>query len=381
MLLLFWTGPAAACAGKIVSTAARRPLFYNPFAPLDAQQGIAVKVQNAGSDRCAYQLSVPSRSLPLQFATGLRFAIMAGGWQETLAAVTPVLQPRQSYDLHLTLLVYRGHTATAGTLSRLVGFSLTPMGGRTPVDEIELNLSCVIPPLFQTNLAGSGTRTSLEFSNLNANATKSVVMQTRATQGHRLEFQSTAGYLLREGSPAGERSTIPFVVTVDGQTYALSEGTVLRIPGTPGQTSHLLTVKIGDTRTTGRHLQSDHHGPHCIRYVIEKEKKMKLTLALFGIVAAIFVASLQLPVFYTANPDYVKRIASVAALEEFKDGDLVSHEAARIPSSRDQVAVPSLERIKGEGSRRPPCQGRDPLRSPAQDQFALHRAGAGLSSR
>ena len=68
------------------------------------------------------ELSVPNRSLPLQFAPGLRFTIMAGRWQESLAAATPVLQPRQSYDLHLTLFLYRGRTAKAGTLSRLVAF-------------------------------------------------------------------------------------------------------------------------------------------------------------------------------------------------------------------------------------------------------------------
>lgn len=66
---------------------------------------------------------------------------------------------------------------------------------------------------------------------------------------------------------------------------------------------------------------------------------MKLTFSLIVIVAAIFVASRQLPVFYTANPDYVKRMASVAALREFKDGDLVSNEATRVPSARDRVAV------------------------------------------
>ena len=66
---------------------------------------------------------------------------------------------------------------------------------------------------------------------------------------------------------------------------------------------------------------------------------MKLTLSLMAIVAAIFAASLRLPVFYTANPDYVKRMASVAALQEFQDGDLISNEATRMPSSRDQVAV------------------------------------------
>ena len=66
---------------------------------------------------------------------------------------------------------------------------------------------------------------------------------------------------------------------------------------------------------------------------------MKQILSLIAIVVAIFAASLELPVFYKANPDYVKSMTTVAALKEFKDGDLISNEAARIPASRDQVAV------------------------------------------
>jgi hypothetical protein len=250
LLLLFGTAPAFACAGKIVSSAARAPLIYNPFAPLDAQQEIVIKVQNIGSDRCAYQLSIPDRYFPLQFAPGLRFAIVASsGWQGDFAAVTPVLQSGQSYDMRLRLLIFRGQTATAGTVSRLIGFSMTPAGaGRTSVDEVQLNVSCIIPPHLGIDLAGSGRRTSMEFTSLNANGTRSVVMHTRATQGHRLEFQSTAGYLLREGSSASEQSSIPFVLAVDGQTHTLSEGMVLRIQGEAGQSSHLLTVRIGDTR-------------------------------------------------------------------------------------------------------------------------------------
>jgi len=97
LLLLFGTAPAFACAGKIVSSAAGAPLIYNPFAPLDARQEIAIKVQNTGSDRCAYQLSIPDRYLPLQFTPNLRFTIAAGlGWQGAFSAVTPVLQPGQS---------------------------------------------------------------------------------------------------------------------------------------------------------------------------------------------------------------------------------------------------------------------------------------------
>ncbi len=66
---------------------------------------------------------------------------------------------------------------------------------------------------------------------------------------------------------------------------------------------------------------------------------MPQTLSLIALVAGIFAASLELPVFYKANPDYVKSMATVAALQEFKDGGLISNEAAPIAASRDQVAV------------------------------------------
>ena len=49
-------------------------------------------------------------------------------------------------------------------------------------------------------------------------------------------------------------------------------------------------------------------------------------ISLIVAVVAIFVTSLQLPVFYKANPDFVRSASSIAALQEFKGGDLVSDE-------------------------------------------------------
>ena len=46
-----------------VTSAARAPLIHNPFAPLDAQQEIVIKVQNTENDGCAWELSIPDRCL------------------------------------------------------------------------------------------------------------------------------------------------------------------------------------------------------------------------------------------------------------------------------------------------------------------------------
>ena len=203
--MLLGSSSALGCSGKIVSTRALTPLVYSPFAPVDEQQNLIISIQNSGSDRCAYRLLIPDRYLPLQFAPTLQFTITAsnaGSGQNAFTADTPLLQPGQTYHLHVRLLVYRGQDATIGILTKPIGLALTPAGGaRTTLDEVQVKLSCTIPQLFEINLAGSGTRTSMDFKDLNANSSRSVVMQTRATQGHHLEFSATAGQLVRDGGP------------------------------------------------------------------------------------------------------------------------------------------------------------------------------------
>lgn len=144
--------------------------------------------------------------------------------------------------------MFRGQRTASGTLIKVIGFVLNPVAGQSsPIDAIEVPLICFIPRIFGINLAGSGARTSIEFGGLASNASRSIVLQTRATDVHQLEVQVSAPYLLREGSAANEFSTIPFTLAMDGQTYQLTNNAVLRIAAPPGQASQLLTVKIGDT--------------------------------------------------------------------------------------------------------------------------------------
>ena len=130
LLLLIGTAPAFACAGKIVSSAAGAPLIYNPFAPLDAQQEIAIKVQNTGSDRCAYQLSIPDRYLPLQFTPNLRFTIAAGWGGRAL-----LLQSRQfcsPVNLMTCALLYSFIEAKPPPGDGFAAYRLFPDPGRRP---------------------------------------------------------------------------------------------------------------------------------------------------------------------------------------------------------------------------------------------------------
>jgi hypothetical protein len=251
IMCLLESNGAFACSGKIVSAAALQTLVYNPFDAADAQQLITIKILNSGNDRCAYQLSVPESYLPFQFAPDLRFAIVAPGvpsGQAAVQSVTPLLQPSQSFQLHFTMVVFRGQRSVFGVLTKMIGLVLTPAGApRATVDEIEVPLLCSIPQIHGINLAGSGTGTSFQFSGIGSKASKSVVLQTRATHPHYLEIRASSGYLLHEGGGTSELSKIPFSFAIDGQTYQLASDTALRLAGSPGQASRLLSVTIGDT--------------------------------------------------------------------------------------------------------------------------------------
>jgi hypothetical protein len=248
---ILFTTATHACSGKIVSASADRPLSYNPFSAADQRQSITIKILNMGSDRCAFQLLVPERYLPLQFAPDLRFTLSAHNApsnQTAINVVTPLLQPSQSFQLHFLIVVFRGQHNASGLLTKIIGFALFPAGATNhSLDEIEVPLLCSIPEIYGINIAGSGSRTSIEFNTLASNASRSVVLQSRATHTHQLEVKASSNHLLRAGSDVSEVSTIPFTLALDGQTYAVGADAILRIPGSPGQSRRLLTVRIGDT--------------------------------------------------------------------------------------------------------------------------------------
>jgi hypothetical protein len=250
-IILLASDPAIACAGKIVKSTAPTSLVYSPFAASDAKQTITIRVQNTGNDSCAYQLSIPDRYRPLLFAANLQFSIIAKSIEDNRSFntfSTPIVRPGKYFDFKIALIIYRGQSTTSGMKTKAIGFILTTSTQRAPIDEVQLTLKCMTPQIFEINLAGSGMQTTLQFNELRPGSTRSVVMQTRATQSYRLEIQATNGYLVHEGSWFGDLSMIPYVLAVDGQTYSLATGNVVVIKGPPGDGSHLLTIKIGDTR-------------------------------------------------------------------------------------------------------------------------------------
>ncbi|WP_127078074.1 hypothetical protein [Rhodomicrobium lacus] len=243
--------PSLACTGKIDALSARRTLVYNPFSALDGHQQLSIQVQNTGTESCAYRLWIPDRYLPLQFGN-IDFTISgqrapSAADSSGLTIQTPIVAPGQSIKLPLRLSVARGQQSLAGKLTKKIGFALAAEQARTTLlDQTEVDIHCVVPPVFEINVAGSGLRATLEIDDLKLRS-KAVVLQMRSTQNHRLEIQAENGALIREGSPPGDSTSIPYVVTIDGQSSQLKKGAIWRVNGPAGESSRRLNVTIGDT--------------------------------------------------------------------------------------------------------------------------------------
>jgi hypothetical protein len=248
------TASQAACAGKITSINAQAPLTYSPFAPWSAHQSLSFTVQNTGSQTCSYQLTIPSRFYPLQFGGKLSFSIAsqtsASRGPQAFILLTPAIKSGQSAQFSAVLSVFRGQAVASGTIVSNVGFDLAPAGaaaGQSPIDEVIVPVTCIVPPIFEINLAGSGQYTSVQFGNLAPGQTASVILQTRTTDNHQLEFQSrNGGFLILQGH-TGQSSKIPYSLTIDGQEVGLAAATFLHVTAGPGEATHRLAITIDDT--------------------------------------------------------------------------------------------------------------------------------------
>jgi hypothetical protein len=244
----------AGCAGKLAGVTAQSPLTYSPFAAWNAQQTLNLTVQNSGAIACGYQVSVPASYYPLQFGGKLLFNISAGAGmapgasQFTLA--TPAIKPGQSLQIPILLTVPRGQPSPAGSFTSKIGFALTAAGSpaaEPPIDQVIVQLACTVPPIFEINVAGSGSRSTVQFVSLGTGQNASVVLQTRTNGSHQILFKSlNGGFMALRGYP-GPASAIPYAASVDGQPIALGAPVALSYPAQPGEAARRLSITVGDT--------------------------------------------------------------------------------------------------------------------------------------
>jgi hypothetical protein len=244
----------AGCAGKILGVTAQSPLTYSPFAAWNAQQTLNLTVQNSGAVACGYQVSIPPGYYPLQFGGKLLFnlsaatGMVAGGPQ--FALTTQSIKPGQSIQIPITLTVPRGQPSLSGSFTSKIGFTLAAAGtppAQPPIDQVIVPLVCTVPPIFEINVAGSGSKSTVQFASLETGQNASVILQTRTNGGYFISLRSLNSGLLASKDHTGAASTIPYVATVDGQPVVLGAPAALSYAAEPGEAARRLTVTVGDT--------------------------------------------------------------------------------------------------------------------------------------
>ena len=244
----------AGCTGKIASVTAQSPLTYSPFAAWNAQQTLTLTVQNSGAVACSYQISIPLGFYPLQFGGKLSYSLSAPAGAATVApyftVTTPLIKPGQSAQLPLMLTVPRGQPSLSGSFTSKIGFALAVAGfpaALPPIDQAAVPLACRVPPIFEINVAGSGSRSTVQFASLESGQKSSVVLQSRTTGDYRVVFQSLNGGLLTLAGRSGLATAIPYAAAIDGQPVALAVPVALSYSAEPGEATHRFTVTVGDS--------------------------------------------------------------------------------------------------------------------------------------
>jgi hypothetical protein len=244
----------AGCTGKIVSVTAQSPLTYSSFAAWNAQQIFNLTVQNSGAVACSYQVSIPPGFYPLQFGGKLSFNLSASAGvasaSPNFTITTPAVKPGQSAQLPIILTVPRGQPSLSGSFTSKIGFALAAAGTlatQPPIDQVIVPLACTVPPIFEINVAGSGSRSTVQFASLEAGQKASVVLQTRTNGDYRIVFRSLNSGLLTLAGRSGPASAIAYAAAVDGHPVALTAPVALSYASEPGEGTRRLTVTVGDT--------------------------------------------------------------------------------------------------------------------------------------
>ncbi|WP_088342936.1 MULTISPECIES: hypothetical protein [Rhodomicrobium] len=222
-------GPAWACAGQI--TAAPEPrLTYQPFEVAGAAAEQRVTVRNNGGEACIFQLDFARLDHAGQGLGGLDFTIK-GVSGEVLAAAAPSsasaagltsrpLAPDESFDFVYSVSVPAGQVTPPGDYQQMFELRLRGASGAPQIlDTRPLRLSCLVQRYLSINIAGAGTRTTIDFGVLAEGATRHVRIATRSNQPFALAATSQNGGAMAMAPPL-QSWRVPYAMTLNGAAVA-----------------------------------------------------------------------------------------------------------------------------------------------------------------
>lgn len=208
---------SAACSGRIRSTDLAATLAYDGFAPLDATAIKDIRIDNTGSDDCAYWLAFyRNPAAPARLAERIVYEVRDAGGGTLLSDRPPTVAPErflatgkirggQSDRVEYQWTILRGQVVAAGAPADSIDLRLFEAGTNTLLDTRALRLTANVIANVSINLAGAEVSSphthTMNFGTLETGESKSVQVQVRSNQRFRLDVASTHGGRMRQAPP------------------------------------------------------------------------------------------------------------------------------------------------------------------------------------
>jgi hypothetical protein len=224
---------AAACSGRIRSADVTPTIRYDGFAPTETSTINDVRIDNTGSDDCAYWLAFyRNPTAPARLGGQIVYELRSLAGLELLTNRPPTVAPDrflatgvvrdgQTSRVEYQWRLLRGQVVPAGTYADTVDLRLFDAGTNALLDTRTLTLTAAVEASVSINLAGANVSSphnyTMDFGSLETGETKSVQIQVRSNQRFRLDVASTHGGRMQLTPPSGSW-WVDYLAALDGRT-------------------------------------------------------------------------------------------------------------------------------------------------------------------
>ncbi|MBC7869817.1 MAG: hypothetical protein H7Y09_03180 [Chitinophagaceae bacterium] len=267
LLAALYAFPAVACDIFMAPLPTIR-VAYDPFSPQDIVAPFSIPITNRSSEPCSVELHMSDqkgrgllgKSLTYELKDDNGGSVNFGSETRDLITLL-VLAPGETRSARLSILGLRGQLAAPGFYSGEIEVRVLDRDGNpAALAHQTLNLTFEVRPQLSVNIAGGGTKTTLDFQMLAPGQTRSVFVQTRSNLDYSLEATSkNRGSLALEPSVGTESWTIPYTLSCDGERVDLKSAVTACSNNSSGAGygQHQISIEIGTFKDNRAGLYRD----------------------------------------------------------------------------------------------------------------------------
>jgi hypothetical protein len=220
---------------------------YDPFAAVDRVTVLNLDIRNTGAQDCQYKAYFIRAPEFGAFGSNIEYALNDGSGSGLLVPselaletanflVSSPLAPSVAGQLDYAASVPRGQYSGPGEFDDTVTVILTQADHSIELDRMTLRLRMRVKSVLDISLLGGGIGAEVDFGELAAGQSRTLVLQAYSNEEYRLSLVSeNNGALKHSDAPQPDHLdwSVPYLLSVDGAPAALDSGGYV-VPGGEG---------------------------------------------------------------------------------------------------------------------------------------------------